>query len=184
MWEMLSLIAGVLAVAFFIVCFQLKNRKSIIVCNVISRLLYIAQYCLIGKFTGAVMDVAAIPSSTIAGKKENGLVAKYKIPIIIFVNVIIVATGFLSIFLLEGGNLIGLLSIAGVLFETIALWFNSEKIIRIVSLFGAPCWFTYNIICGAYASAVGNVLTVTSIVIALMRYKKTKEEKVIEEKVN
>ncbi len=171
MLEILSLIAGVLAVAFFLICFQLKKRKNIIVCNIISRLLYIAQYCLIGQFTGAVMDVAAVPSSAIAGKKDNAFVLKFKIPIIILVNVIIVAVGFLTMFLAENGNLIGLLSIAGVLFETIALWFNSEKKIRILSLFGAPCWFVYNIICGAYASAVGNVLVVISIVVALCRYR-------------
>ena len=179
MWEILSLIAGVLAVGFFLACFQLKKRKSIITCNIISRVLYIAQYCFIGQFTGAIMDVAAIPSSTVASKKEHAFVAKFKIPIIIFVNVLIVAVGFLSMFLLEGGNLLGLLSIAGVLFETIALWFNSEKAIRIISLFGAPCWFAYNIICGAYASAVGNVLAIISITVALFRYKETKKEKTI-----
>ena len=180
MWEILSLIAGVLAVVFFLICFQLKKRKNIIICNIISRLLYIAQYCLIGHFTGAVMDVAAIPSSAIAGKKEKKFVAKFKIPIIILVNIIIVVVGFLTMFLIEGGNLLGLLSIAGVLFETIALWFNSERLIRILSLFGAPCWFGYNIICGAYASAVGNVLTVISIIVALCRYRSADKAKAID----
>lgn len=180
MWEILSLIAGVLAVAFFLICFQLKKRKSIIICNITSRVLYIAQYCLIGQFVGAVMDVAAVPSSTIASKKDNKFVSKFKIPLIILVNAIIIAVGFLTIFLIENGNLIGLLSIAGVLFETIALWFNSEKLIRICSLFGAPCWFVYNIICGAYASAVGNVLTVISIVVALCRYNSSARAKIID----
>ena len=176
MWEILSLIAGILAVAFFLLCYQLKRRKSIIICNVISRVLYIAQYCLIGQFVGAVMDVTAIPSSTIATKKDHPFVQKFKFPIIILVNLLIVAIGLVIIFFVENGNMLGLLAIVGVLFETVALWFNSEKVIRIVSIFGAPFWLVYNILCGAYASAVGNLLTIASIIIALIRYKNTKKE--------
>ena len=179
MLEILSIIAGVLAVVFFLLCYQLKKRKSIITCNIISRVLYIAQYCLLGEFTGAIMDITAIPSSALASKKDSSFVKKLKIPILILVNLIIVAIGLFTMYL-TGSNLFGLFAIAGVLFETIALWFNSEKIIRIVSLFGAPCWFTYNLICGAYASLIGNVLTVASIVLALVRYKNTKKEKVID----
>lgn len=177
MWEILSTIAGVLAVGCFLLCYQLKSRKSIITFNVISRVLYIVQYCLIGAFTGAVMDITAIPSSVIASKKNHPFVKKYKLPLIILVNLIIVAIGLLIIFFVENGSMLGLLSIAGVLFETIALWFNSEKMIRIISLFGAPCWFIYNMICGAYPSAFGNVLTVVSIIVALVRYKNQKKIK-------
>ena len=176
MWEILSLIAGVLAVGFFLACFQLKNRKSIIICNIISRIFYVLQYCFLGSFTGAIMDISAIPSSAVATKKDHPFIVKFKIPIIILVNLLIVAVGLLSMFLLEGGKLVGLLSIAGVLFETIALWFNSERTIRIISLFGAPCWFVYNMICGAYASAFGSILTIISIIIALWRYKNVKKE--------
>lgn len=172
MWKILSLIAGVLAVTLYVVCFQLKNRKSIIVCNILSRIFYVLQYCFLGSFTGAIMDISAIPSSFVASKKEHPFVKRFKVLVIILVNLIIIAVGLVSMFLLDNGNPLGILSILGVLFETIALWFTSEKHIRIVSLFGAPCWFVYNMLCGAYASAVGSVLTIISIIIALARYKK------------
>ena len=172
MWQILSLIAGVLAVTLYVACFQLKNRKSIIICNILSRVFYVLQYCFLGSFTGAVMDISAMPASFVASKKNHPFVKRFKLPIIILVNLIIVTVGLLSMLLLDNGNPLGILSILGVLFETIALWFTKENHIRIVSLLGAPCWFVYNMLCGAYASAVGSVLTIISIIVALVRYKK------------
>ena len=174
--EILSLIAGVFAVGFFLLCFQLKKRKQIITCNIISRVLYIVQYCLVGAFVGAIMDVAAVPSSACASKKDNSFIKKFKVPLFIIVNVLIVVVGVITANLSGGFSFISALPIVGVLFETVALWFSEEKAIRIISFFGAPFWCAYNIIFKAYASAVGNVLTMISIIVALYRYKDAKKE--------
>ena len=164
----LSLIVGIVAVALFLLCFQLKKREHIIVCNIISRSFYILQYVLLGEFIGAAMDLSAIPSSAIATKKDNKFVSRFKIPIIILVNVVIVAIGLA----LYTGPL-SLLPIGAVILETAALWFSRERVVRIVSLSAQPMWFSYNLLCGAYASAVGNALASASIIIALIRYKNT-----------
>ena len=170
--KILSLISGTLAVLLFLGSYQLKSRKNIIFCNTLSRILYILQYILLGEFIGAVMDVSAIPSSVLAEKKENPIVKRYRIPIIIAVNFLIVALGAAF-----WENALSLLPIFGVLFETVALWFSRERTVRLMSLLGAPFWLSYNLICGAYASAIGNVLTIISILTALYRYRTGKCEK-------
>ena len=43
-------IIGILAVAAFLFSYQQKKRTNIILFNVISRVLYIIQYCLLGAF--------------------------------------------------------------------------------------------------------------------------------------
>ena len=63
-------IIGLLAVATFLLCFQLKKRNNIILLNLISRCLYILQYLLLGTFSGAVFDILAAVSSVFAGKKH------------------------------------------------------------------------------------------------------------------
>ena len=47
--------------------------------------------------------------------------------------------------------------------------------IRIVSFVGSPFWLAYNLSSRAYGSAIGDLLTMGSIVIALIKYRKTKE---------
>lgn len=155
---------GVLAVVAFLLCFQLKKRRNIIIVNLTSRLLYILQYILLGAFEGAVLDLMGFILSMFAGYKEKELFTKWSKLIIIVVNVILLAVG-LSLY----ENFFSLFAIFGIVFEVTALWLTKEKNIRILSFIAAPFWFTYNIANAAYGSAVGNVLAMISIALAMLR---------------
>lgn len=165
-----SLIAGLLAVALYLLCFQLKHAKSIIVCKLISSVLYVLQYLLLFAFVGAAMDAAAFLASAIAYYKDRPFVQRFRVPILVLCATVIVTVGLL---LYE--NVFSLLAIAGVLFESAASWMKKERMIRILCLFAVPCWGTYNVVSGAWGSAVGNVLALVSILSALWRY--AREEK-------
>jgi len=163
-------IIGLAAVATFLLSYQQKKRKNIIMFNVVSRCLYILQYILLGAFSGAVLDVLGAFSSVVAGKKHVGFVKKHTKAVLIFVNACIVVAGGLIAYLNK--SWIDLFSLAGVLLHTSAFWISDEKIIRRVSLMGSPFWFIYNLLSRAYGSAIGDVLTMCSIIIAMIRYKK------------
>ena len=165
-------ICGIAAVAMFVLSYQLKNRNALIFMNAGSRVLYVLQYVLLGAFEGAVLDIVALVVSVVAQNKDKGFVKKHTVLSIAISNLFILASG-----LLFYRNIFSLLPIAGVLFETGGLWASKAKNIRIISLFGAPCWLAYNLLCGAYGSVVGNVLTLVSIGISLIRYDILKQEK-------
>ena len=166
--DMIPQIIGLLAVATFLFSYQQKKRKNIILFNTASRCLYILQYILLGAFSGAVLDILGAISSIIAGKKHTKVV-------LISINAcIIVAGGFVAIY---NKSWLDLFSLTGVLLHTSALWISSEKIIRRVSLLGSPFWFVYNLLSHAYGSAIGDILTMCSIIIAMMRHKNSDNEK-------
>ena len=169
--QIFAQIIGLLAVATFLLSYQQKKRKNIIFLNVTSRCLYILQYILLGAFSGAVLDVLGAVSSVIAGKKHTSFIKKHLKAVIISVTAVMVAAG-ITIALLNKSWL-DLFSLAGVLLHTSAFWLNDEKIIRRVSLLGSPFWFIYNFANRAYGSALGDILTICSIIIAMIRYKKT-----------
>ncbi len=160
-------VLGILAVVTFLASYQQKKRQNIILLNVISRVLYILQYCLLGAFSGAVLDVLGAVSSVIAQKKNTPFIGTHKKAIWLTINVLTVAAGLL---LYE--NVFSLLPIAGVLLHTGAFWLDDEKQIRRVSLAGSPFWFVYNFKSRAYGSAAGDILTIASILIAMVRYRK------------
>ena len=165
-----SQVIGFLAVASFLLSYQLKKRKNIIFCNVISRCLYILQYVLLGAFEGAVLDVLGAVSSVIAARKHKPFIKKQTKLFVICIDLVIVIAGLLLYV-----NPFSLLPIAGVLLHTTAFWINDEKIIRRVSLLGSPFWMIYNFSCLAYGSAVGDFLTMVSIVIAMIKYRNPKD---------
>jgi len=158
-------IIGVFAVITFLLSYQQKKRKNIIVWNSISRVLYILQYIILGAFEGAVLDILGTISSVVAQKKENKRIKKNLFFLVIGINLLILTAGLL---LYE--NIFSLFPIAGVILHTSAFWITDEKIIRKVSFLGSPFWFVYNLANIAYGSALGDVLTMLSIGTAIYRY--------------
>lgn len=163
--ETAALIVGLAAVFFFLLSYQFPKRKAIIACNVTSRVLYILQYLLLFAFEGAAMDLSAIPSSVLAARKHRPFVKRYKGAILITVNALVIGIG-----ILVWRDRLSWVPVAGVLLETNALWLSREKHIRLLSLAALPFWLFYNLRCGAYGAALGNILVIGSIVSAMVRY--------------
>ena len=173
--DIMPQIIGLLAVGTFLLSYQQKKRSNIIAFNVISRCLYILQYLLLGAFSGAVLDILGAVSSVVAGKKHTPFIKKHTKAIVISIDVCIIVAG-VSI-ALHNGNWIDLFSLTGVLLHTSAFWISSEKVIRRISLLGSPFWFVYNLLSRAYGSAIGDILTMCSIIIAMIRHKNSDNEK-------
>lgn len=163
--ETLALILGLAAVFLYLFSYQFPNRKAIIACNVVSRILYVLQYLLLFAFEGAAMDISAIPSSMLAARKHTPFVEKHKAAVLVAVNAIIIGIGAAV-----AQNWLSWIPVVGVLLETAALWMTRERHIRWLSLAALPFWLFYNLSCGAYGSALGNVLGIGSIVMAIIRY--------------
>ena len=161
----IAFIVGITAVAIYLLGYQQKTRKRIIIFNATSRALYILQYLLLSAFEGAVLDIAGIISSVLAQKKDAPFIKKHLKMYIIGVNLLIVIMGLLTY-----KNVYSLLPICGVLLHTSAFWITDEKRIRLVSLLGCPFWLVYNLVSGAYGSVIGDALSVLSLVIAIYRY--------------
>ena len=165
--EIASLIVGIGAVALYLLCFQLKHAKAIIACRFLSSVLYVLQYLLLFAFVGAAMDAAAGVANGIAYKKDTPFISKWRVPVVIIINSVIVVVGLL---LYESP--ISLLPIAAAVLESTSNWMKNEKLLRIVSLTSVPLWLVYNAICGAWAAVVGSALAIVSIISALVRYSK------------
>ena len=161
----LAQIIGLIAVAAFLLSYQQKKRKNIILCNSVSRVLYVTQYIMLGAFEGAVLDVLGTISSVMACYKERSFIRKHLKLVVVAINLIIVICG-----LCMYENVLSLCPIVGVILHTSAFWITNEKIIRRVSLIGSPFWLIYNISSMAYGSAVGDALTIISILTAIYRY--------------
>lgn len=174
MWEIIPQIIGLLAVATFLLSYQQKKRKSIIIWNIISRCLYILQYLLLGAFSGAVLDILGAAASVLAEKKHTSFIKKHIKTVVITTNTVIISAG-LCIAVLNR-SFLDIFPIIGVLLHTGAFWISNEKIIRRISLMGSPFWFIYNFLSRAYGSAVGDILTMMSIIVAMVKYRNLNKE--------
>jgi len=163
--KLLPQLVGLLAVITFLFSYQQKNRNGILLLNAASRVLYIIQYILLGAFSGAALDVLGTVSSILAANKEKPLISKRLKPVLITLNCVILFVG-----LLFYKNITSIFPIIGVILHTSALWISNEKHIRRLSFFDSPFWLVYNLASRAYGSAIGDILTMVSISIAIYKY--------------
>ena len=177
--NILATIIGIGAVACFLLSFQQKTRGKIIALNSASRILYILQYLLLGAISGAMLDVVGIAASLLAGVKGHPKFKRYMKFLIPAVFLAFVVTGALTY-----KSYVDLFSLTGVIIHSWALFLNDEKKIRVLSLAGSPWWLAYNISNLAVGSAIGDTLSICSIIIAMFRYdipRRKKDEKKSEE---
>lgn len=168
-----SQIIGIMAVALYLLSFQLKRRSQIVWCTCLSNALYVLQYLLLGAFSGAVMDFLSTVSSFLAGKKNAPWFRRH-MKLIAVMNFGLIAVVGIVLAVVQKDP-VELLPIAGALLQTGGLWFDNEQTIRKFGLGSAPFWLVYNFISQAYGAALGSVLAICSSVIAMVRYHKKNE---------
>ena len=168
----MATVVGILGLIPFLLSFQLKKRNNIILANLISRILFILQYILLGAYAGAAYDLIGLISSVIARRKDKPFIAKHQAAIIIIINARLVAAG-IALY----KNIYSILGLLGIIFEVAAMWPTKERNIRIISFISAPFWLVFNLASRAYASVPGNILAMVSIGIALWRYDIPKKGK-------
>ena len=162
---LLAQIIGILGVATFLLSYQMKRRKHIIVVNAISSVLYVLQYIMLGAFEGAALDILATFSTVAAHNKDKGFIKKHTKLVISVLTLSFLVAGMLLY-----RNIFSLFSIVGAILQNSAFWITKEKILRRVSFVASPFWLVYNLTSGAYGSAIGSALSIISIGLAIFRY--------------
>lgn len=170
----LAQIIGFTAVGLYLFSYQLKKRTQIVWVTFVSNLFYVLQYCLLGAFSGAVMDILSTAASFLAAKKHAPRWKKHG-KWLGFVSVLVIAVIGLAIAFLQKDP-IELIPILGAIFQTVSLWCDNEQTLRKLGLCSAPFWLVYNFLSKAYGAALGSALAMISIVISLVRYRKAKNK--------
>ncbi len=165
MTEIIAPIVGLCGAAFYISSYQLKKRRSIILCNIFSKILFVTQYLLLSAPEGAVLNIFSIFTSFLAEKKSAPLIKKNLPAVIVLTNLLMAGAG-----LFFYRNIFSLFSIVGVILQTSAFFLTREKHIRALSIFGCPLWLIYNFVNRAYVSMGCDAVTMCSIALAIYRY--------------
>ncbi len=160
-----AIIVGFAAMAVLVLSYQQKTRKWILICNITARSLFILQYILLFAFEGMALDLVGIVGSVLAQWKDKPFIQKHQKSVVIGVNVLIIAVG-----LAMYRNLFSLLPLVAVLLQIDALWCSKEKYVRLLSLIAVPWWLVYNVYCSAYGSVAGDLMSLVSLVTAMLRY--------------
>lgn len=186
-------ILGGIAILSNIYAMQFNKHGFIMLFKLIGSFLFCVQYFLLGAYVGMIMDlIGTVRNIVFAYLVKKG---KKTMPYIIIFAVLTFLLGLFTVITTWGATLFSLsiwskniivltilaviintLSIFAKLISTIAYGFKSAHVIRMLNLPSCSCWIIYNFVCFSFTGVINELLTISSIIIAEIRFKNYKEE--------
>ena len=168
--EWIAQIAGIIGMLLGCLSYQVKTSGGILRVQVIANCIWVTHYFMLGAYTGAMLNLfAAVRNITYfqLNKKKTSNRTYY-------------AMGFavlcVLLSLMTYQSWISLLPMVGSTLQTFAFSCRKANSLRWLTLSGMPLWLTYNILEKSYSGTVTEIISILSIFIGLIRYRKEKEE--------
>ena len=162
-WVILVQGIGFLGIACSVLAFQFKGYRQLVTLRAATELFFGIQYILLGAYSGAAVDFLGCFRNWVfldCNKKGKSLK-----PWRIFFCVI-----FVGVSLLTWAGPISLLSAVAKVASTIAYGSSSPRLIRFITLCSSSCWLVYNFAVFSIAGVLGEILTLTSVLIGILRF--------------
>lgn len=160
--DFITTVLGVFGILTSILSFQCKKHNRLMFLKTASEGLFAVQYCLLGAYTGMMMNII--------GCIRNLLFAKWvqrqkstKIPRLVF-GILFVLFSVVT----WAGFKSALSGFAKVL-STVAYGSANTGFVRIVIFITGICWLIYNYKVGSYTGCICELLTICSIIVGILR---------------
>ena len=154
---------GVLGILAAVIAFQAKTHRNIILFRNANTLLFALQYFLLDAYSGAAMNMLSLVRNEIYSwcirRNKKTIYAQ-----IIFCSIYIVSG------ILTWAGIESLIIIISKFFSTYAYGVKDTKWLRILTLISVSCMLVYNAFAGSLAGVACEILTIISLVIALVRF--------------
>ena len=140
----LSQILIIIVYAFICTTYFFKNRKKILVANIIAHVLQAISFLLTGGLTGAAMDFIYVSRDTffvIDEKNRKSKVLKKRDYIILSIVIIMIIV--FTVFTYDGWG--SLLSVVATIISTIAIWQKKTKYYKLLGIPVSIAWLGYYI---------------------------------------
>lgn len=163
-------IFGFLALVPFVLSFQAKNRKYLLILQIVSLLLFSVQYLLLGAWTGLILEFICIVRNIMFYFRDR-VKSFNNIAMPIFFSLAAIAVGVFT-----RTAWYWFIPVLANISQTIGLYMRKDINNRIFFLIGSPLWLVYNCLTGALVGVVTEVCNIISIVISIVRLAKNNKK--------
>lgn len=162
--QVLVQLIGFIAFLFIVLSFQNNKRSLILLFLVIAQTSFVIHFGLLGAWTAVAMNAISAIRTYVFHQRDIKGWANNRIWFYLFLALFWIA-GFI---VWEGSY--SLFPILAMTAETIGLWMEKTRHIRLLNLIPRPLWFTYNLIVGSYAGMITEIFVFCSILIGIFRF--------------
>lgn len=163
---MIYYVVSILSIFFYVMSVQFKEKKKILITQVLASICYLIVYIIKGAWSGVSIEILEGLKNIVFINYEKH---NKKIPLIILIIFILLLVIF-SIIFYDG--LFSLLPLLINVLLFVSTYLKNPKYIRYTMLLCGILWGCYNLYLGAYIILIGNILEVFSAFISILRFKK------------
>ena len=177
--EMIAQGFGIVAMAMNCLSYQHKNRRTVLLFQLIGSVLFAVNFFMLGAFAGALLNAVGITRALVFINKER-LNARHPAWLIAYSCLYILS--YVLVFTVFGkeptvGNLIvELLPVVGMVLTTISFRYDDACAIRRFGLFNSPLWLAYNLFCFSIGAIICESISIISIVVGILRFDRQKSK--------
>ena len=136
---------GFVAVAFFILSYQMKSNRLLFLFQLIGCSIFVVQFVILGAYTGALSLMINILRNVLLLKANAWTWVKSKKTMM---GILVLLTAF-TIWTWNGW--ISLLPLVSVGITTVGYWTDNAQRIRLSQLMGSPCTLLYDVLIHSWA---------------------------------
>ena len=161
--KLISEILGFIGVGLNAVVYQQKKRDRLLIFKLISDVVWMLHYGLMGNYSGAAVATIGIArESTFLVTDKKGMDRR---PFLL----VFLGCACFSVWLTWGGWFSVLPATASFL-SVISFWQQKPRVSRLLALPISACMVIYSTMVGSYAGIANEIFTVTSTVIGIIRH--------------
>lgn len=151
--------------------YHIKNKVEILLLNIFSCLCFVAEYALIGAWTGALMNFI-LTVSTVWLYFENKNKIKNRYTSIISIMILLI---FAGVFTYQ--NWFSIISIVATTIFIYAAWQNNYKVYRWISFISNSLWVWYNVLIKSLLGIIAECILLIIAIVGVVRIYKKGEAK-------
>ena len=154
---------GALGLILSIIAFQFKKHNQIVMSKMTSELIFSLQYLLLGAWTAALLDfTSAVRNMLFCAMVKRGRSTKWLIYVF---GAFVVVVGVVTF-----SGPVSVMLIAAKLLTTISYGMKNERLLRFITLPSCVFWCVYNLYVGSLGGAIGDCLTLCSMLVAVCKF--------------
>lgn len=178
--EIIGQIFGIFGLLMFVLSFQCKNSKKLVLVQGIGGMLFFINFMLIGAYGGALFNLTLLVRGLLYMRKDKKLWKP------VLVEVMLTVAYIYSLTLVKGDILqivLTTLPYVSLLVMSVLMWKENGKLIRYFQVaMLSPSWLIHNIFNFTLGGILAEVFNILSAIISLIRFKnnnKNEEKEIV-----
>ena len=165
MKELLIQAIGFIGVALFILSYQFRSNKKLLLCQITGSSMFIIQFAVMGAYGGCLNLIIALIRNLLIMNRDRISIARGWT----LCWMLLSASLTVTVYTWEGA--LSLLPFFAIIGSTIGYWTDNPQKLRLSNLACAsPCWLVYDIIIGSWGGVVNELVTTISALVSIYRF--------------